>query len=98
MTRKFTNDTFEQAFIFMKCPRKTASKKLGIEIDEDINGICTTLDDGAIAIWMDDSAGDDVLVHEIVHAMQFTLERAEVEKLDTEVCAYLAQSIYRRCK
>lgn len=99
MTRKkFTNDTFEQAFIYMKCSRKAASKKLQIEIDDDTNGMCTMMDDGTVVIWTEESTGDDVLVHEVVHAMHFTLDRAGVKQLDTEVCAYLTQAIWRQCK
>lgn len=67
-------------------------------MSSDIDGMALQLDTGAIAIWTSPDAVEDVLVHECVHAGMFTLDRAGVERIDTETLAYVVQAIWRRCK
>ena len=97
MTRKFTNETFHQEFIFIKCSRKTAEKKLQIDIDDDTDGLCSIMDDGTVMIWVCKDAHDSVLVHECVHAAMFALDRAGVKQIDTELMAYMTREIWIKC-
>lgn len=96
----FFNDTYHQNFCFLKdWTREQVEKTIGI--DTGGSGGITIFKDDMIFIWVDNLDGEGVshLVHECVHAGNFTLGHrgVKVSAKEDEAQAYLIQFIFHNC-
>jgi hypothetical protein len=97
---RFIIEIYQQEVLFLKNWTREHFEEL-LEVDSSNCGAMTVLKDGAIYIWVDKENGVDVghLVHECVHAANFTLgiRGVKISTRNDETQAYLTQWIFQQC-
>ena len=96
----FTSDIYNQEYFFLKYwSREQFEKVIGVDLSN--SGGMTVFKDGVIYIWVESLEGQGVshLVHECLHATNFTLgsRGVKVSAKDDEAQAYLIQWIFDNC-
>lgn len=97
---RFVADVYQQEFFFLKYwSRKQFETTLNI--DSNNSGGMTVLKDGIVYIWIESITGEGVshLVHECIHAANFTLgiRGIKVSTKNDEAQTYLTQWIFHQC-
>lgn len=97
---RFVADIYQQEFFFLKYwSREQFENTLGI--DSSYCGAMTVFKDGKVYIWVEDVTGEGVshLVHECIHAANFTLgtRGIKISTKNDEAQTYLTQWIFYQC-
>lgn len=96
----FISDIYQQRFFFLKYWSRDQFEKV-LNIDSNNSGAMTVYKEGDIYIWVEsfDGQGISHLVHECIHAANFTLgpRGIKVSSKQDEAHAYLTQWIFKMC-
>lgn len=97
---KFVADVYQQEFFFLKYWSREQFESV-LSVDSSNSGGMTVFKDGCIYIWIEDISGEGVshLVHECIHAANFTLgvRGIKVSTKNDEAQTYLTQWIFHQC-
>ena len=97
---RFVADVYQQEYLFLRYWSRDQFERL-LGIDSSHSSAMTVLKDGSVYIWIDKVTGEGLshLVHECIHAANFTLgiRGIKVSTKNDEAQTYLTQWIFQQC-